>query len=90
MKTPIGELIDLYNSSISKTLHEGTRIILGVFIDNLELQLQKEKAFAFDCFEAGMKHGDELLYKNEINSRYELTEPDFEHFYSQYATQHTK
>lgn len=48
--------------------------------------LQKEKAFAFDCFEAGKLYGIDLCLS--IEDVVETREPKFDEFYSKYAEQH--
>jgi hypothetical protein len=47
---------------------------------------QKEKAFAFDCFEAGKLYGIDLCLS--IEDVVETREPKFDEFYSKYAEQH--
>lgn len=69
-KTPIQELIDhVYE-------YYGTCVV------NDYEWLQKEKQFAFDCFEAGYKARHYFSAGDRDNA--------FERFYSQYASQHTK
>lgn len=63
-KTPIQELFD----ALEGILTESAR----------ELYLQKEKAFAFDCYSEGERAG------GCVDARY-----NFEQFYAQYAEQHT-
>lgn len=74
-KTPIAELKEeLLRKFKNYNNHQLYNII--------EKYEQKEKAFAFDCFEAGES------YNNQFCGAGKDVEPDFEIFYSQYATQH--
>ena len=53
--------------------------------NTLKTYKQKEKAFAFDCFEAGrLNQFDEMICSKFYD------ETTFEKFYAQYAEQHTK
>ena len=80
-KTPIQELVDWIleceNSIFAISATEIELKMLSQFKDKLKSQLQKEKAFAFDCYETGVDYAC---------GSYE----DFDQFYSQYAAQHTE
>lgn len=75
-KTPIQELIDhVYE-------YYGTCVV------NDYEWLQKEKQFAFDCFEAGNRFGMDVC--GSFDWGQQPTKPDFDEFYSKYVSQHTK
>lgn len=80
-KTPIQELISLVlqdRSMVDK--HD----LLGWMYKQ---GIEKEKAFAFDCFEAGCAYQDgEVQYSM---SKLNHDKPSFDKFYSQYAAKHT-
>lgn len=91
-KTPIQELIDLLNKrgdELWETLGTESYVARCHLFDCRELAktlLQKEKAFAFDCFEAGKLYGIDLCLS--IEDVVETREPKFDEFYSKYAEQH--
>ena len=69
------ELIDyMHNHRMDMREEYG---LIFVTLRDVEIMLEKEKQFAFDCFEAGMD------YSSGSNT-------NFEQFYSRYAEQHTK
>lgn len=79
-KTPIQELIEIVNrqkTGRSEILFE----VLDSIQELMDSFLEKEKAFAFDCYREGYRNA---IYYNDI---YE-GDPDFEKFYSQYAEKH--
>lgn len=77
MKTPIQELIE---ELTKRFIPYNNRELYYI----LEKYGEKEKQFAFDCFEAGESYCSYHCGPNLEES------PDFEQFYSQYAEQHTK
>ena len=91
-KTPIQEfkeeLINLLienkekNSPFTKTT---ISVIIEFYIPEL---LQKEKQFAFDCFQAGNRFGMDVC--GSFDWGQQPTKPDFDEFYSKYVSQHTK
>lgn len=89
-KTPIQELIEFcVKNTFNSTLEDGTKMLT---LDYDELKetfdslVKKEKAFAFDCFEAGKLYGIDLCLS--IEDVVETREPKFDEFYSKYAKQH--
>jgi len=69
-KTPIQELFEMLDEHYA------------FVCTNQDEWLEKEKAFAFDCFEAGGVRG----YQNAIFVfEEEKTAPNFDKFYSQFA-----
>ena len=85
-KTPIQELIDWLDALI-KT-NNTQKIRLSLFRSGLEDRLQKEKQFAFDCFQAGNRFGMDVC--GSFDWGQQPTKPDFDEFYSKYVSQHTK
>lgn len=82
-KTPIQELIEyFYDMQNNARTSNEISIYINEVCATLETYQQKEKAFAFDCFEEGQ---DTII----LLGRQEL-EDAFEDFYSQYAEQHNK
>ena len=85
-KTPIQELIDWLDALI-KT-NNTQKIRLSLLRSGLEERLQKEKAFAFDCFEAGKDYGFDVCMAIDWGDN--PTKQDFDQFYVKYAEQHNK
>lgn len=77
-KTPIMELIDYYNQNSSLDPYVLSLMLRG----QMESMLQKEKAFAFDCYEAGYSE----MWEDDSRT----SEENFGLFYLQYAEQHNK
>ena len=89
MKTPIQKLIDICNQHKQTSFMEGVDIIeYRSFMAKINSLLVKEKQFAKECFDAGLKHGIDTCHSIEW-AEYPTT-PDFEQFYSKYVEQHTK
>ena len=89
-KTPIQELIEFcIKNTFNSTLEDGTKMLT---LDYDELRetfdslVKKEKAFAFDCFEAGKSYG--IDYSLSVEDGMPSQRPTFDEFYSQYAEQH--
>ncbi len=83
-KTPIMELIDYYNQNSSLDPYVLSLILRG----QMESMLQKEKAFAFDCW----MEATNLAYWNHSMFAESSDKPkftSFDEFYSQYAEKHT-
>ena len=89
-KTPIQELIDwiseIENSIFGLNCARIELDMLAQFKLKLKEYTQKEKAFAFYCFEAGNTHGMDVAMSLEWGDY--PTKPDFNEFYSQYVEQH--
>ncbi len=79
-KTPIQELIDL----VSKENATIDKWELMVWLN--EDGLEKEKAFAFDCYKSGL----ESWTWDVTEGICEVGSPTFEGFYYKYAEQHPK
>ena len=79
-KTPIQEFKEYIFNTINTTADPLWLKQTVTFLEGME---QKEKAFAFDCFEAGRK------YEHERDGFVEHSNYYFEQFYSQYAEKHT-
>lgn len=78
MKTPIQELMMFFQTAIDNSKRKEVIYILDTLKTIAEASLEKEKQFAFECFEAG-----ENYYKgnhNAFSERY----PKFEEFYKQF------
>lgn len=75
-KTPIQELF--------KMLDEHYAFVCT----NQDEWLEKEKAFAFDCFEAGKDYGFDVCMAIDWGDN--PTKQDFDQFYVKYAEQHNK
>ena len=83
-KTPIQELKKDLEGLLAKTgskLNFSEAMVATLLEFVIPELLQKEKAFAFDCYREGYRNA---IYYNDI---YE-GDPDFERFYSQYAEKH--
>lgn len=85
-KTPMQELIDNWEdirTNLDKSV-AGIKndLVLSLLLIYVKEQLEKEKQFAFDCFEAGYKARHYFSAGDGDNA--------FEIFYSQCAEQHTK
>lgn len=87
-KTPIKELMLFFDTAIKNSKRKEVVGILSTLRTVAEASLQKEKAFAFDCFNAGQTYGMDVAMSTEWAE--DTTEPDFEQFYSKYAEQHNK
>ena len=85
-KTPIQELMLFFDTAIKNSKRKEVIGILSTLRTVAEASLQKEKAFAFDCFEAGKLYGIDLCLS--IEDVVETREPKFDEFYSKYAKQH--
>ena len=86
-KTPIQELICLLDE---QSVDASSDVIKRYYkiksiIESLE---QKEKQFAFDCFQAGNRFGMDVC--GSFDWGQQPTKPDFDEFYSKYVSQHTK
>lgn len=90
MKTPIQEFVDLLESKVIIAREQESNLFLNA-VDMFEIRdkyvylLQKEKAFAFDCFEAGRLHEFDTTMCSKFSE-----ETTFEQFYSKYTEQHNK
>jgi len=86
-KTPIQELIsefDLTDLDGAESLPTEVQQLFYFVVDKLtKIYIEKEKQFAFDCFEAGMKH-------QYCKLAYEISDATrFESFYAKYVEKHT-
>lgn len=85
-KTPIQELIDdLTRRGVFLNPSKMTLLIKR----HIDYWAEKEKAFAFDCYKAGLNLGywNHSLYADP-EDRTEFN--DFDSFYAKYVSQHTK
>ena len=101
-KTPIQELIESYSKKYRHVLelldsvntdYNQTRLMsksscYREAINDLGDMLEKEKEFAFDCFQAGNRFGMDVC--GSFDWGQQPTKPDFDEFYSKYVSQHTK
>lgn len=85
-KTPIQELIKYFEYVKTQNVNPKEIDYLNEVIMAIDTFKQKEKAFAFDCFEAGKLYGIDLCLS--IEDAVETREPKFDEFYSKYAEQH--
>ena len=85
-KTPIQELMLFFDTAIKNSKRKEVVGILSTLRTVAEASLQKEKAFAFDCFEAGKSYG--IDYSLSVEDGMPSQRPTFDEFYSQYAEQH--
>lgn len=79
-KTPIQELIWLMCDG-TDNIDESVKI--SEVWDWAHKWIQKEKQFAFECFEAGKKFGGDTILP-PVTSKFYPEIPNFEQFYSQY------
>ena len=85
MKTPIQELIWLMCDG-TDNIDESVKI--SEVWDWAHKYLEKEKQFAFDCFQAGNRFGMDVC--GSFDWGQQPTKPDFDEFYSKYVSQHNK
>lgn len=89
-KTPIQELIYVAQKMLDVATIEKNKEMIELFISFIETGLQKEKQFAFDCFEAGGLYQEAKFGYDYMERGITHDADDFEQFYSQYAEQHKK
>lgn len=87
-KTPIQDLIDYFYEQKQMSHYAMISETFRSVIAELEEAKQKEKQFAFDCFQAGNRFGMDVC--GSFDWGQQPTKPDFDEFYSKYVSQHTK
>lgn len=83
MKTPIQDLIEIFNIAKLNVDSEIKKKMIDIFVGTLAEYTQQEKQFAFSCFENGVKAA--LGFEQKIDLPDGLTKKDFEDFYSKYT-----
>ena len=87
-KTPIQEALRICKDSVPLIQNDTSRQYINDIYRNISLLLEKEKQFAFDCFQAGNRFGMDVC--GSFDWGQQPTKPDFDEFYSKYVSQHTK